>query len=497
MLKPLAIMACLLLAACSGQKTPTSTIITNALIVDGRGAKPYKGAVRIEGEKIAAVGDVQPKAGDEVIDAKGMVLSPGFIDTHSHHEEGLFKAPEAREAISQGITTIVVGQDGFQTYGTAELREKMSKTPVAVNIATYAGHNSIRAKVMGDDYKKPATPNQIAAMSKLLDAEMDAGALGLSTGLEYDPGLYATTGEVIALAKVAAKKGGRYISHIRSEDVGFDAALEEFLAVGKATGMPIQLSHAKLAMKKRWGTAPAMLKRLDQARAEGINVTADVYPYEYWQSTLTILFPKRDFTDVAAARFALDQLAPADGLVLSSFAADPSLIGKSIAQIARERNQPPERVLMDLVQLATNTKKAESVIGTSMRWDDISTWLQWRHSNVASDGALKDIHPRGAGTFTKILREVVREKRLMTLEQAIHKMTQQSAQHMGFKNRGLIAVGHHADIIVFDPQKVRDKATINDPHLISEGIEAVWVNGALSYQSNKKLSAYNGRFLTK
>lgn len=481
-------------ASASGNST---TLITNALIVDGTGAKARRGAVRIEGDRIVAVGTLEARKGEAVIDAGGQILSPGFIDTHSHHDRAMFEMPDAVEATSQGITTIVVGQDGGSHLPVASLFEQLKTTPVALNVATFAGHNSIRREVMGEDYKRAATPAEIEGMKALLRASMSAGALGLSTGLEYDPGIYSSKEEVLALAKETARLGGRYISHMRSEDQHIWEALDEIVEIGKQTGMPVQVSHMKLAMTDWWGQASRFLAVLDGARAAGVKITGDVYPYEYWQSTLTVMFPKRDFANRESAEFALKHLAPADGLLLSSFSPDPSLVGKTVAEVAAQRGIDPAEALMQLIAESQKNGASESVIGTSMREDDIAKLISWPHSNISSDGSLAGRHPRGAGSFTRILRKYVREERLLTVEEAIRKMTAASAQNMGISDRGMIKAGQYADLVLFDPAIVADRATTGNPTARSVGISRVWVNGAIVYTEGHPTGNHPGHPLRR
>lgn len=463
----------------------TSTLIVNAQVIDGTGAPARSASVRLERGKITEIGNLASRPGEVVIDARGRVLSPGFIDTHSHHDVALFENPDALAAISQGITTIIVGQDGESGLPVGTLFDRMKSTPVTVNIGTYVGHNSIRAAILGKDFKRPATRGEIARMRSLVRTAMQSGALGLSTGLEYDPGIYSTKAEVLALAREAARSGGRYISHIRSEDQFLWAALDEIVEIGRKTGMPVQVSHMKLAMTDWWGQADRYIAVLDRARSAGVDITGDIYPYEYWQSTLTVMFPKRDFTNRASAQFALDHLAPADGLLLSGFSPDPSLVGKTIAEIAVQRQISPADALMQLIAESQVPGADESVIGTSMRADDVARLIAWPHSNISSDGILFDRHPRGAGSFTRILRQFVREEHLLTLEEAVHKMTGAAAEHMGISDRGVIRPGAWADLLLFDPATVADRATSAEPSALSVGIALVWVNGEVVLEDGR------------
>lgn len=484
-------------AAAPGPPAAPGILIANISIVDGTGAPARRGAVRIVNDRIDCVGTCRAAEGDTRIDGRGATLAPGFIDTHSHHDRGLTGARQAAAAVRQGITTIVVGQDGSSALPLAGLFEPFSAKPAAVNVASYVGHGSVRKAVMGEDAKRAARPDEIDRMKALVAEAMQAGAIGLSTGLEYEPALYSTHEEVLALAQVAAAHRGRYISHMRSEDVGLDAAIEELLTIGRVTGMPVQISHFKLAMVDRWGDAPALLRRLDSARAEGIDVTADVYPYTAWQSGLDVLLPARDFTDLKAAQFALDHLAKPEDIVLSIFPPDPSLVGKSIADIARMRGIAPAEAFLSLNREAAAKGQGGNVIARSMAEDDVATLIGWQHSNICSDGMLVDRHPRGAGSFPRIYSWLVRDRKMLSLEQAVYKMTGLAASHMGFADRGRIAPGMAADLVLFDPALIADRATFADPSASPVGIDAVWVNGVEVVRKGVLTGATPGRVIRR
>ncbi|HEX7185590.1 MAG TPA: D-aminoacylase, partial [Thermoanaerobaculia bacterium] len=428
----------------------------------------------------------------------GLVLAPGFIDTHSHHDGGFAKDRTVFAAISQGITTTVIGQDGGSNFPLAPFLAELEKNPPAVNVASYVGHGTLRSRIMGSDYKRPADADEILAMSALLRHELASGALGLSSGLEYDPGIYATTEELIALAKETGRVGGRYISHIRSEDRSLFQAIDEIVRIGREARIPVQVSHMKLAMKSLWGKADQLLARLNDARASGVDVTADVYPYPYWQSTMTVLFPERDFTNRETATFALTELTTPEGMIVSRFDPEPSYAGKTLAEIARLRNTDPVTTYIDLIakSLAAGGDN-ESIIATSMDERDIAAILLWPHANVCSDGQSEGRHPRGYGAFTRVLRQQVREGRLLSLEAAIEKMTRLAAAHVGLRDRGVIREGAYADLVLFDPAAVADRATPKAPHLPSAGIVGVWVNGAQVYSQGKATGALPGRVLRR
>ncbi len=492
----------LLLASLWPGSMLAATLITNAVIVDGSGGRGYVGSVRVEAGLIMAVGEVAALAEDTVIDAGGLVLAPGFIDTHSHADGLILEDRAALAKISQGITTVVVGQDGSSPYPLADFFAALEATPPAINVAAYAGHNTLRSRVMQDDFQRPASPAELQAMSNLLRDELAVGALGLSTGLEYEPGIHSQSSEVLLLAQQAAGQGGRYISHIRSEDRWFEAAIDEIIAIGRVTGMPVQISHLKLAMTRLWGSAPTLLARLDDARAEGIAITADVYPYTYWQSHMMVLLPERDPTDLTAIDKVMAELAPPEGIIFTHFAPDSTLVGQTLAEIASKRGISPTeafRVLAtaSIAHEAQTGEPGDMIIGTSMTEDDVAALLAWPHANICTDGSLKDRHPRGAGSFPRVLGHYGREQQLFPLEVAIQKMTALPAQHMGFSDRGRIAPGYVADLVLFDPETVADRATTAEPFLASVGIEGVWVSGKRVLAGGTALNAYPGKVIRR
>jgi N-acyl-D-amino-acid deacylase len=473
-----------------------------ASVLDGTGGDARATNVRIEGDTIVGVEEGEPPEGYEVIDASGFTLAPGFIDTHSHGDDELFDHRDALAAVSQGITTLVVGQDGEAPFPLAEFLQDLETTPVAVNVASYAGHGTLREKVMGEDFRRAATDGEIEKMRQLLIEEMKAGALGLGTGLEYDPGIYSERPEIVTLAREAASWGGRYISHLRSEDRYFWDAVDEILAIGREAQLPVQISHTKLAMQNLRGQADRLIGLLDQARAEGIEVNADIYPYTYWQSTLTVLFPKRDFEDRKEAEIAVRQVSTPEGLLIPRYKPEPAYEGKTLAEIAALRGTDPEQTLMDLIReaeamKATGETDVESVIGTSMDEADIEKLMMWEHMSLSTDGALDGSHPRGFGTYPRFLGRYVRERQVMPLPQALRKMTSLPAAQMGFSNRGRIAPGFKADLVLFDPETVIDRSTTSDPHAVSTGIDRVWVNGVLVYEDGKTTGQYPGRVLKR
>jgi N-acyl-D-amino-acid deacylase len=492
----LAALACLILAAAS-QPPPSATIIRNATVLDGTGSPGRQVEVRIAGDRITDVGHPTPATSDRIVDAHGLTLAPGFIDTHSHASRGLFDHRDALADVSQGITTVVVGQDGSSTYPLADYFTRLRDQPAAVNVASYVGHGTIRREVLGTDFKRVATSEEVRRMEELVRAEMASGALGLSTGLEYDPGIYSAPGEVVALAKVAGAAGGRYISHIRSEDRTEWQAIDEIIAIGRDARIPVQVSHMKLAMRGTWGQADKLVRVLDRARAEHVQITADIYPYTYWQSTITVLFPKRDFANRTEAEFVLDQVVAPEDLLITRFEPNPAYGGKTLAQIAAMRNTPPAVALMDVIREGEQHDAGAGVIATSMDERDVVRLLKWPFANICTDGELAGAHPRGFGSFPRVLGRYVREQRALTLPEAVRKMTSLAAANVGLANRGAIAPGAYADLVLFDPATIADRATTAQPQLTSTGIETVWVNGEIVFGGGSTTGAHPGRVLAR
>jgi len=478
-------------------------LITNVKVIDGTGINIRDASVRIQGDKIIAVGNLKRLAGEDTINGSGKMLAPGFIDSHSHLFGSMDEHPDALAAVNQGVTTIVSGQDG-DSDPIDTIIAAIKKTPVAINIATYTGQTSIRAMVMGDNnLNRQATEDEIEKMKPLLKAEMQKGSLGLSSGLEYAGAYFSSRHEVIELAKVAGAEGGRYISHIRSEDVAFQDAIDEIINIGRQAKLPVQVSHIKIALKDDWGSANNLLAKLQTARNEGINITADCYPYTFWNSTLRVLFPKTDYTNIASAEYAVEHTFDPAKSILVRYAPNPAYAGKTITEIALIRKEKPAQTIINLIAIVDTFEKAhpgangvEAIMGSSMAEDDVANLLAWPNTNICSDGA-NGGHPRGYGTFTRVLGYYVREKHIVSLPVAIQKMTSLSAEHVGLKNRGLIAPGYYADLVLFDPATVKDRSTAKDSKALSSGILSVWVNGKLVYKNKQVTAARPGMFLSR
>lgn len=482
---------------------PSLQLIKNAVLIDGTGTPRRKASVRVQDGIVREVGNLTPYPHETVIDAGGKVLAPGFIDTHSHLDRDLEAHPEAIPALNQGVTTVVVGQDGW-SQPIDSVRAHVLAKPIAVNVASYTGQTALRARAMGEkNLQRTATEAEVDSMKAWLAAEMKKGSLGLSTGLEYEGAHFSSRDEVVKLARTAAQFKGRYISHLRSEDIELSDALDEIIQIGREAKLPVQISHFKIALKDEWGTAAKILAQLEAARQSGIDITADCYPYEYWYSTLRVLFPKTDFTNKESAEFAVAHTVDPAASVVFPFAPDKAYEGKTLAAIAAMRKESPAQTLMALIALADAYQKknptaddVEGIIGKSMTDEDVVPILSWSATNLCSDGGAGG-HPRSHGAFTRFLSVYVRQKAAMSLEAAVHKMTALAVEHAGLKDRGVVAPGYAADLVLFDPDTVKDEATIQNPKALSDGILQVWVAGKIVYQNKESTHQYPGAFLTR
>ncbi|MBT8080347.1 MAG: D-aminoacylase [Gammaproteobacteria bacterium] len=475
-------------------------MIANVRVIDGSGSPARSASVRVDGNRITAVGKLETEPADELIDGAGLVLAPGFIDAHSHHDTGIADSPQALAAVSQGITTAVVGQDGFHAWPLQQFFDALRQQPAALNFASMAGHSTLRSRVMEDDYRRPSSDAEIGAMLAMLAEELEAGALGLSSGLEYDPGSFADTRELLALAKIAAGESGVYQTHIRSEDQYFWEAVDEAVHIGRGAQVPVIISHIKLAMNSYWGQAQRLLEVLDSARDSGVDISADIYPYDAWNTSflwLETLFPERDLNRREGAAYILNEMLSPEGILIFGHPALPR-DGMTIADMAALREQDHETVLIELLKqdAATVREKGEeagaSMLGVAMHEQDIEPLMAWRHTVICSDGGLSGPHPRGFGAFARVLGYYSRQREVMPLETAVHKMTALTASKLGIRSRGLIRPGFYADLVLFDPDLVADRATAVEPLKVSAGIEQVWVNGKVVYENGAVTGALPG-----
>lgn len=471
---------------------PKSIVFVGAQVADGTGAPLRRANVGISGDTITRVGNFKPGKNDEVIDAKGLVLSPGFIDTHNHSTEGLLTEPLAVSQISQGLTTLLLGQDGGSPWPIGEYLDKFRKDPPALNFLMLVGHATVREKVMGEDYKRVSRPDEVAQMEKLVEQGMKEGAVGLSSGLEYVVGSYSSTEEVVSMAAVAGRYGGFYISHIRDEaDKAFDA-MRELVTIGREGHVPVQNTHIKLGTVGVWGQAADVIKMYDEARAQGVDVTADCYPYDAWGSDFKVLVPNKKWDDPASVSRAIADVGGPQNLLIIDHKPHPEYADRTVEEVAKSRGITPTQLVIEIIRDGDG-----DVIGKSMIEPDIRVLYAWPWTMVSSDGGIGMHHPRGAGTFPKVLGRFVREKHWLTLEEAVRKMTSLPAWRLKLKDRGTIKEGMKADLMLFNPATVIDNSTYEKPQLLSTGIEKVFVNGVLVWDGTKATGARPGRVLPK
>ncbi len=504
-------------------------LIRNAKVVDGSGGPSYVADIAIEGGRLVEIGRLEGAMAREVIDAQGLVATPGLIDMHSHSDATLPINPLAESKVRQGVTTEVIGMCGgsaaplneaqraarragdgeggqfvgwdWSTFG--EYLDRLRDKGLAVNVVALAGQGTIRNKVMGHTAQSP-TPDQLAAMQAEVAQAMDEGAWGISTGLIYPPGSYATTEEIVALAKVAAQRGGYYFSHIRGEGPTLLAALAEAITIGQEAGLPVEIAHYKAYGQSNWPKSAIGLEMLDEARRRGIDVTPDMYPYIASSTGLASLLPAwahegggkallarlADPATRAKIRQAiLDDMDPAEGegqwegTVISRCASVPAYEGKSIAQLAAEAGKEPVEAVLDIV---AETEADASMIRFKMSEDNLRAQLRYGPMMIGSDGySLAPYgplgegkpHPRNYGTFPRVLARYVREQGVLSLEEAIHRMSGLPAAKLGLAQRGLLRRGYWADVVLLDPAAVQDRATFAEPHQYPAGIPYVLVNG--------------------
>ncbi len=485
-----------------------TVILAGGTIYDGTGSDSVIADIGIRGGRIAAIGDLRGKRAGLRLDVGGLALVPGFIDIHSHaarsrpEQSGIFRRPLAENYLRQGVTTVISGPDGFSPYPIGEYLARLEALPAAINFGTFVGHNTIRQRVLGNQNRAP-TATELELMKAMVDSAMLDGAFGLSSGLKYIPGAYATTEEVIELAKVAARHGGIYISHMRDEGLGLLKSVAETIRIGKEGGLPTQITHHKVIGAKMWGKSVETLAMVERARARGIDVTIDQYPYTASSTGLAILFPAWSLEGDSAAlntrlhdpetrarikKAILFNLIEDRGgndpanVVVAHCRWDPSLDGKSLADILKDRGQP---VTMDnAAELAMELQEKGGFQGIfhAMAEEDVERIMKYPYTMIASDGGIVEPgvgvpHPRNYGTFARVLGRYVREKRLLSFSEAIRKMTSLPAWRIGLKDRGILKVGAVADIAVLDPASIIDRATFANPHQYAVGVRHVFVAG--------------------
>lgn len=494
-----------ILSSCSTGSQPSGTfdiLISDANIVDGSGEQAYTADLLIRGDSIAFIGNVDEGkiSVQRSIDARGKVLSPGFIDAHAHGDP--LATPGFENFLNMGVTTICLGQDGF-SYESENLLpwiHQIDSLGVGVNVLTFIGHSTLRS-LSGTNYAEVPTSDQLQLMIDLLSKGLTEGAFGMSTGLEYTPGYYAQAPEMAELAKVVGAHHGIIMSHMRNEDDDqIEKSINELLLQGRY--VPVHISHFKVVYGKGAERAGHLLSILDSARQAGIDVTADVYPYTASYTGIGIVFPDwakapNDYRQVIASRRKeLKQYL--HGKVLKRNGPEATLLGNgkwkgmNLKQVADSLQLSFEDVLIDVIG-------PEGASGAYFVMDEAlqSTLIQDSLVCISSDGSPTMHHPRGYGSFAKVIRQYVNETNSLRLAEAIRKMTALPASIIGIKKRGLVKVGNKADLLIFDPAQVKDLATYEDPHQMAEGMEYVIINGVLSKAPGEIDVNLNGRFLRK
>jgi N-acyl-D-aspartate/D-glutamate deacylase len=525
-------------------------VITNGHIIDGTGSPWYSGDVGIRGGKIAAIGNLHEAARTRTIDAKRKVVAPGFIDMLGQSELTIQVDPRVPSKIYQGITSEVTGEGGsagplndaiiaadratydhyhlhpdWRTLG--EYFSKLENQGIGINLASYVGATQVRRMVLGDDDKQPSAA-QLEQMKELVRQAMQEGAVGLSTALEYAPAPYAKTEELIALASEASKLGGIYATHMRNESDAVLTAIDEALRIGREAHIPVEIWHLKVAGKENWGRMPEVVAKINAARAQGIDVSANTYAYPAWFNNLSAFVPQwaHDGGDArllerlkdpgARARMRKDmetpstewddewQEIPGPESVLIGVVQNPKLLplqGKTLAELATLWNKDPMDALFDLL-IEDGAYTYVAVFGMSE--PDVALALQqpWVSIDNDSEGTSPEgilgkehPHPRAYGTFPRIVRKYVREEKKLTLEDAIRKFSALPAQRMRLTDRGVLKAGMWADVVIFDPATVRDLATFAEPNQLSEGMEYVLVNGVAVIDQGKMTGTRPGRVL--
>jgi len=518
-----------LMAAAAGAQTasgarqaapPYDLVIRGGTVVDGRGAPRFTADVAIQGDRIVRVDrdGIAAAEGAQVIDATNLIVAPGFIDHHAHIQTTIHEYPLAENFTRQGITTILASlHSGAQPW---PLDEYMAALRVAPNVGFFAGHSWVRTRVLGFENRAP-TPAELEEMKRLVEISMQQGALGLSTGLLYVPANYAKLDEVIELAKVAARHGGIYVSHMRDEATGLLESISELTTIAREAGLPAQVQHHKAVGQPQWGWSAKSLALIDDARRDGLDITLDLYPYTASSTGSSVLFPQwalaggreafaqRVADPATRARIERDMRRIFEyergGADLSSvqfrvLPSDRRYDGKTLADLARDRGLPDTNESGIQLVIELQLKGGFSAIYHSMQEDDVIRIMKHPLAMFCTDGdnVGYDVgfpHPRSYGTFPRVLGRYVRELGVLTLEGAIRKMTSLSADQIGQRERGRIAAGMFADLTIFDPETVADRATYTDPHQFPVGVRHVIVNGVPVIRDGALTGATPGRVI--
>lgn len=495
-------------------------ILRGGRVVDGTGNPWMRADVGVRGDRIAHIGDLSDAVARRDIDASGLVVAPGFIDPHTHAVRGIFDVPTADNYLLQGVTTLTEGNDGSSPYPVGAHLARVAATGISPNWAVFVGQGTIRGEVVGPDDREP-TPDELDRMRALVAEAMEQGALGLSTGLFYVPGSFTSTEEVIELSKVAGAHGGIYISHMRDEAQRLLDSVRETIRIGEEAGLPVQMTHHKAISRDMWGRSVDSLALVDAARARGVDITIDQYPYTASQTTINALVPQwaqAGGRDELVARLEdpetrrrikgeiVDRIEHDRGggdpqnVVIGLCVWDRSLEGKNLAEILIERGievtlPNAADLVMDII-----ARGGARAIYHAMDEADVERIMQHPVTAIGSDGGVSVFgqsvpHPREYGTFARVLGRYVRERGVLTLEEAVRKMSGATAQRLGLQDRGRLREGLFADIAVFDASRIQDRATFAEPHQYAEGMVYVLVNGTLVVDGGRHTGARPGRVL--
>ncbi len=508
--------------------TVFTVIIEGGAVYDGFGGPSRMADVGLLGDRVAAIGDLAGRRAGRRVDARGLAVVPGFIDIHSHalrlpaDRSGLFLRAEAENYIRQGVTSVIGGPDGTSALPVGELLARFALEPATINFGTFVGHGTIRRAVVGNEHRAPS-PEELAQMKDHVERAMLDGAFGLSTGLKYVPGVFATTEEVIALAQVAARYNGIHVSHMREEGEHLLESVRETIRIGAEGGLPTQITHHKVVGKQMWGSSAETLRLVEEARRRGVDVTIDQYPYVASSTGLTILFPawamegsedalrarlrdpesRAKIKEVLVYNLERDRGGGDAANVWIAYCAwNTMLNGKNLAQILRERGETPTLLHAAELVMELQEQGGSQGIFFAMSEHDVERILRHPQTMVASDGGIPEFgtgfpHPRNYGAFVRVLGHYVRERGILEFGEAVRKMTTFPAQRLGISDRGRLQVGAMADVVVLDPETVMDRATFQQPHQYAVGIRYVFVNGIAVLLDNDLTGARPGRSLRR
>ena len=506
-------------AAVTGQSS-YDILLRGGQVVDGTGSPWYYADVAVTGDRIVAVGQLEAATATRIIDTSGLVVAPGFIDPHTHALNGIFEVPNAESALLQGVTTLTEGNDGSSPFPVGEHYRAIESHQISPNWAIFVGQGTIRRQVIGE-LNRVATPDEMTRMKQMVREAMEEGALGISTGLFYVPGSFTSTEEVIELSRVAAEYGGIYISHMRNEAHALIDSVNETIRIGEEAKIPVQMTHHKVIGLHNWGVSVESLKLVDEARARGVDITIDQYPYTASQTGITALIPSwaqaggreqllariqgretRPLIKNEVVNLILYDRGGGDpkNVFISRNSWDPEMAGKNLAELAIEADLEPTPenaadVVFDIIRGGGATAVYHA-IGP----EDVDRIMQHPATAIGSDGPVDVFgegapHPRQYGAFARVLGHYVRERGILTLEEAVRKMSSQSARRLGLHGRGLVTEGYFADIAVFDADEIMDRATFENPHQYSVGMKYVLVNGELVVDEGRHTGSRPGRIL--